>query len=299
MTTEDLIDKFLDLVTRYYHLPNDPFIPHYLKSPDKMTEHELRECNPWKEVAENYDPYKMLYSKDGANVCKVDKEMIDAFNTAARRENKYELTVPAFPWYGNPLTAKVIVLSLNPGYVERETIIAKILQELHPGLLEGYTNHLKSMLTFDAHSFLSENNGCDDDRVTYQDLANLHQCWYWKDRLEKAFVNEQTGLNFEDINRKFAVVEYIGYSSEKYKAFNNNRLLPSQYYTRNLIEYIVKNNKDTVFIAPRNVKIWQQFLGNLWDDERFIISSDYLGQRFTENVLKEGYPKVINAFRQH
>lgn len=128
-------------------------------------------------------------------------------------------------------------------------------------------------------------------------MANIHNSWYWKDRLIAGFVNDNTGLKFDVINGKFAVIEYIGYSSEKFQPFKRNKLLPSQLYTRKLIQYIVSNNKDTIFIVSRNVKIWKDFLGDIWDDNRFIVSSDYLGQRFTPKILKENYQKVISAFK--
>ena len=187
------------------------------------------------------------------------------------------------------------MLSLNPGYVERESIIGKILMHLPAGLVEGYAIHLRSTLTFDCHSFLPDDIGKPD--VTYRDLANLHQNWYWIDRLEKAFVNDKTGLTIDKVLDRFAVIEYLGYSSEKHKAFKGGTFLPSQKYTKQLIQYILHNNTDTIFIVPRNVKVWQNFLGSMWTNDRFIVSKDYLGQRFTKDILGDDYERVISAFK--
>ena len=33
--------------------------------------------------------------------------------------DKYHLEIPAEPWQGNPLKAKIIILSLNPGWQEK------------------------------------------------------------------------------------------------------------------------------------------------------------------------------------
>ena len=260
-----------------------------------MTEEDIRKTNPWKAVADQYVGNSFLYNETEEYVCKDDKEMIETFNRTAKQEHKYRLKVPAYPWYGNPLEAKVIVLSLNPGYVERESIIGKILMRLPAGLEEGYAIHLRSMLTFDCHSFLPDDIETPD--VTYRDLANLHQSWYWIDRLEKAFVNNDTKLTIDNVLDRFAVIEYLGYSSKKYKAFNGSALLPSQKYTKQLIQYILHNNTDTIFIVPRNVKTWQNFLGTMWTDDRFIVSKDYLGQRFTKDILGDDYEKVIAAFK--
>lgn len=292
---EGLMDELFTAVARYYHKPTDKYKPHYLKDPLDMTEEDIRGTNPWSEVANKYHRNYFLYNETEEYVCEDDRDMINTFNLSAKPEHQYHLNVPAYPWYGNPLEAKVIVLSLNPGYVERESIIGKILMHLPAGLVEGYALHLRSMLTFDCHSFLPEDKG--KLNVTYRDLANLHQSWYWIDRLQKAFVNEKTGLTIDNVLDRFAVIEYLGYSSEKYKEFKGGAFLPSQQYTKQLIQYILHNNPDTIFIVARNVKTWRNFLGTMWTDERFIVSKDYLGQRFTNDILGENYEKVIAAFK--
>ena len=295
---DGLIDELFIAVARYYHKPADHHQPHYLKDPLDMTEEDIRRTNPWRAVAEKYVGNGFLYNETEEYVCEDDKEMIETFNRTVKQEHKYCLKGPACPWYGNPLEAKVIVLSLNPGYVKRESIIGKILMRLPAGLVEGYAIHLRSMLTFDCHSFLPDDIG--KPGVTYRDLANLHQSWYWIDRLEKAFVSNGTGLKIDDVLKRFAVIEYLGYSSEKYKTFKGGVLLPSQKYTKQLIQYILHNNHDTIFIVPRNVKNWQNFLGSMWtnNSDRFIVSKDYLGQRFTKDILGDAYEKVIAAFKR-
>lgn len=294
LSTDRLIDVLFSYLTRYYHL--DPNGKHYLKFSIDMTEDEIKRLNPWKEVVDKYVGSKFLYSNENNLVIESDKEIINNFNNNIKKEEyKYHLNVPAYPWYGNPLKAKVIVLTLNPGYVERESAIARVIQNLPERYTEGYTEHLRRMLLFDCGSFLPDNLGLKG--MTYRDLANLHQSWYWEDRLTKAFENNDTRLSFEDINSNFAVIQYIGYSSKKYSPFRKGIMLPSQYYTRQLIEYILMNN-ETLFIVPRNVEMWKQFLGNLWDEERFIISKDYLGQRFTKSILgDEAFDKVVKAFK--
>ena len=272
---------------------------HFIKSPQDLTEAELKSLNPWLDVVEKYEGSKFLYSNIHNLVCDSDKEIIEEFNKRIKKEEcKYKLNVPAYPWYGNPLKANVIVLSLNPGYVERESLIARVIQYLPERYTEGYAEHLRKMLKLDCSEFLPKESGAED--MTYRDLANLHQSWYWEDRLSNAFVNDDTDLNFDDVNKKFAVLQYIGYSSKKYAPLKNGIFLPSQLYTRQLIEYILKNNPRTIFIVARNVKLWQHFLGSLWDENknRFIVSEDYLGQRFTKNILGEvAFAKVIGAFK--
>lgn len=100
--------------------------------------------------------------------------MLEKFNSTAKEDYKYILNVPAYPWYGNPLRAKVIVLSLNPGYVERESIIAQVLMNLPERYTEGYAEHLRSMLKFQCSRFLPNDQGCQG--MTYRDLPDIRGC---------------------------------------------------------------------------------------------------------------------------
>ena len=297
---DELIDLFFAHLRSYYHIPSSHNEPHYLKPISELTENELKDCNPWIDVNKQYIEARslpgymsaFLYSDEAEFVCPADRELIEQFNKTAKEEHQYKLNVPAYPWYGNPLKANVILLSLNPGYVESESTVARVIQHLPAGLAEGYTEHLRRMLDFDCGGFLPHD--------TYRDLANMHQSWYWWNRLNKAFVNDETGLDFDEVNRRFAVIQYIGYSSVKYAPFKKGQLLPSQNYTRQLIQYILQHNDDAIFIVARNKKTWQDFLGDtLWDKDRFIESPDYLGQRFTKNILGEdNFNKVIGAFKK-
>ena len=270
----------------------------FQNSSKNLTEEELKSRNPWLNVAEKYEGSKFLYSDTIDFVCDSDKEIIEEFNKQIKKEYEYKLNVPAYPWYGNPLKANVIVLSLNPGYVEKESVIAKVIQHLDESFTKGYTEHLRKMLTLECDEFLPPKLGAKG--VTYRDLANLHQSWYWEDRLTKAFVNDETGLNFEDVNKKFAVIQYVGYSSKKYAPLKKGTLLESQKFTRQLIEYILRNNQNARFIMARNVNMWENFLGSLMEEnqEKFIRSNDYLGQRFTKNILgDDAFTKVVEAFK--
>lgn len=297
LSTNRLIDVFFSYLISYYHMKANG--NHFIKSPQDLTEAELKSLDPWLDVVEKYERSRFLYSDINNLVCDSDKEIIEEFNKRIKKEEyKYKLNVPAYPWYGNPLKANVIVLSLNPGYVERESVIARVIQYIPEKYTEGYTEHLRKMLTLDCDEFLPQESGAKG--MTYRDLANLHQSWYWEDRLTNAFVNGDTGLNFDDVNKRFAVLQYIGYSSKKYSPLKNGELLPSQLYTRQLIEYILNNNSQAIFIVARNVKMWQHFLGSLWDENknRFIVSKDYLGQRFNKKILGDAaFAKILTALK--
>lgn len=271
-----------------------------MKEPDSqlLTTEELRIKNPWQQVIAKYVGNGFLCQEKDDLVLDQDESMIREFNSSVEKQFQYRLNVPVFPWYGNPLSAKVIVLSLNPAYTDHQAKICKVLMNLPANQLEGFPIHLRSMLTFDCQGFLPNDGG--NPEMTYRDLANIHQTWYWWDRLQKGFVNDETGLDMNAVVDKFAIIQYVAYSSEKYKPFKGGKLLPSQHFTKQLIQYILYNTEDTIFIVPRNVKVWKKFLGSLWtgNERRFITTTDYFGQRLTKGVMKDDdYGKIIKAFK--
>ena len=97
-----------------------------------MTEKQLKSKNPWKEVADMYNPNKdnCLYGEDNNYVCSCDKDAIKKYNEKAQGTKDEIITrIPAEPWWGNPFEARLIILSLNPGYVPKvNETLAKLMQ---------------------------------------------------------------------------------------------------------------------------------------------------------------------------
>ena len=87
-----------------------------------MTVSELKTNNPWRVVADKYDSGKSncLFLEDGNTdyVHPEDLDRIIKFNSRnPDKEYCIVTNTPPEPWRGNPLTARLIILSLNPGYI--------------------------------------------------------------------------------------------------------------------------------------------------------------------------------------
>jgi hypothetical protein len=261
-----------------------------------ITEEELKKENPWRTVADMYIGNDFLYAPSSKEyICKSDKGIIDEFNKKASEEAKYILNVPTYPWLGNPLKAKVIILSLNPGYSDRERKIALLLGLLkNKDAVTEYAEHLRKTLTFDVDTILPTPENNDKDTLNAQDIANLHGSYYWYDRLKRAFGDIEP--NMDTLLRDFAVIQYVGYSSRGFKDFGKGKTLPSQDYTKKLISYILENRKEVPFIITRSVKLWEKFLGeDTLKDDRFIIAPNR-AQSFRSEVLeKDKFNKIIEA----
>jgi hypothetical protein len=241
-----------------------------------MTKEELMKENPWLEVAEMYNPKdkECLFSKKNCYVCKKDKAVIDKYNEnlektangkdAATKEeilkDKIIPYIPAEPWWGNPLNARLIVLSLNPGYVpEVNEKLAKLLQS-NDIIREQLINFKAKTLRLEANSFLPIHDESGFP-ISCKDAVNMLGDWYWYKMLKR--LRTDIGIDEDDFFKKIALVEYHGYSSE-----TSNRMFPlhkkhlkSQEFTRDVIHYIAQ--RDNVrFLIMRSIDKWKELLNS-------------------------------------
>ena len=67
--------------------------------------------NPWKKLAKEYQGYD-LYSTTRTFAVEEDRKLLELYNSTKKNDNhKYHLEIPAEPWQGNPLKAKIIILT--------------------------------------------------------------------------------------------------------------------------------------------------------------------------------------------
>ncbi|MBR6091869.1 MAG: hypothetical protein IKQ09_03545 [Bacteroidales bacterium] len=235
------------------------------------------EDNPWKEVAALYDESAAdcLFSLSKDYICSEDKAGIDNYNKSVlmaaennpRKDeilgNKMVTNIPAEPWGGNPFKAKLIVLSLNPGYVpEFNEKLAKLLQS-NDEIRKAIINYKKQTLLFDTDSFLPEDDkvlpGC---QISCKDAINMLGDWYWHKmfRQLREDVEREKGINENEFYKKVALIQYFGYSSQT--AQRTLPYIPSQDFTREMIHYIASERKnDVCFLIMRSVSLWMNLLG--------------------------------------
>ena len=118
------------------------------------TEDEVKELNPWKEEFVTKSE-STLYDPNAKWVLNKDEETIDKYNEENKPDYKFILSNRPEPFTGNPLKAKVVILTLNPGYVERANKdIAMELQESgSKDILQAVINHKDEQLRLEAKSF--------------------------------------------------------------------------------------------------------------------------------------------------
>lgn len=287
------------------------------------TEEFLKENeNPWLKVAKKYNPDEAdcLFSENKYYVCEKDEAMIDEYNKKleealvgkdekAQREilkDKIIKNIPAEPWWGNPLTARLIILSLNPGYVpEVNKKLAKLLQS-NDTIRKQLINFKAKTLRLEADSFLPPHDE-QAEPISCKDAVNMLGDWYWYKKLKS--LREEVGIDEDEFFKKIALIEYHGYSSE-----TSNRTFPlrkkyleSQEFVRDMIYYIAQ--KDNVrFLVMRSTEKWKGLLNS--GKEKFFEDSTKTGkilcktnkgmsQAITENNLgKDIYEKIIEVLSE-
>ena len=255
-----------------------------------MTEKELKDKNPWNDVAEMIKPdmKDCLFREEDQEsfVCKDDKCIIDEFNKSFVKGSSPDRIItntPPEPWRGNPLKANLIILSLNPGYTpEINETIAKLIQS-NEHIRTLLANYRIKTLELKVNSFLPEDEK-GDDPISCEEAEDMLSGWYWTKRLKnlQEELEKERGISKTAFFRKVAVIEYHGYSSTTAaKGFPSKRL-HSQVFTKELIKHIACR-KDVVFLIMRSKDKWDKLMN--YDSEGNIDSE---GNNIWENLEKKG-----------
>lgn len=234
---------------------------------------ELKRLNPWQTnyLKPNFDK---LFDEDARWLLKDDAEIVNDFNKKVSDDYQLMLGIRPEPFNGNPLTSKVVILSLNPGYVYRvNNLFARILQKMEPKEIANIVmEHKDKQLRLNVDSFFCRMKEYQDkDLVNTREAHCMLDDWYWYDIFTK-FLKDAKGANLltddyskEKLFDNIALVQYVGYMSKSWKPLPKGKLLPSQKFTRFLIWYLAYRT-NVLFIVSRSQNEWNKLIGNdVWD----------------------------------
>ena len=270
-----------------------------------ITEDELREINPWYGPEQFVKPIKgpVLFDENTACVLKCDEPYITEFNEQYKG-TPYEYRIQKWPkpFMGNPLTAKVVLLSLNPGFKDRQKrLLAKALDIYY---CEAIKKHLHEQTDLKAVSMFCPNYKSGDLDITYLEAHTLVDN-YWYDMIEKIRNDARIPKSeeyFDPLYTRLSVIEYLGYASESYEDLAKGRILPSQHFTKLLIQYLTFNS-DKTFVVVRSEKRWRRLIGEeMWDylamNNRLILGKKARRQSLTDTGLeKEDYNRLVELLK--
>ena len=296
--TDKIIDELFSHLLCYYHLPYDTSKPHFLKDPKNETVQDLKETNGWEKVVDEFHYNSALYDLSGKEyIYPGDADFINEFNDNHKENERFVLNTVPYPWLGNPLKAKIIILSQNPGWKEPAGRVIPLMLQREPRVAEEVMEFFRNTYRLQSNSFMPE----DWNRslgFSAREAYNAMGDWYWKKRFH--FLTD-AGVNEETIYDNIALIQYIPYSSINFACLKKGVILPSQIFTLRLIDFIRLNKPETIFIVPKAVSLWREFLGNKWamleKEGRIIthlqntyraqyISPNCLGQNQFERIVK-------------
>ena len=253
-----------------------------------VCEGDLRKSNPWKRLADKYYGYK-LYDPSKTFAIEEDLPMLESFNNGeVAPQCKYHLEIPAEPWGGNPLTADIIILSLNPGWKEECNKNEAIKLEHRPSISESIFAEKRNTLLLNVRTFMPM-VGYGATEEIYKEFNKLGDN-YWEHKLSW-LRNAVPEIDDTDFYHKFALVQYCAYTSEKYGAgFGCGNYLPSQLFTKEIIRYVAYNRPNTKFVIFRAIDKWKELLDeDVWYTilPRLIVGNSYRQQTLSPTNLGE------------
>ena len=237
-----------------------------------------------------------------------EEQVIDEFNRNAKEDYKYVLGAPAEPWRGNPLKAKVVILSLNPGFklgvndnVQYEKYRAP-LEDAMAELINTLSFQVRGLLTpqesyVKSHKEFKEKYSMEGSQVLCGDALNEIGDYYWYNNINRLNINHQKEYEFF---RNFAIVQYCAYTSVSFKDFPRGVVLPSQELTKKLIRYLAYEREDVVFVIMRSAAKWKELLdADVWEkmQSRLIVNKN-MSQSLSENNLgKKNFNMLIEYLK--
>lgn len=271
-----------------------------------ITEEAIVTENHWPELADSY--MKSCWYDESMQLVYPDeqeRQIIEQFNAKVAQQYKYVLGAPAEPWRGNPLKAKVIILSLNPGFVKG--VNDKVRQNIKASLYEGAMSELcrtmdlksEGLLYRQDHYVKSHEEWAKNysEAIDYGDVLNEIGDYYWLRNINRLNTND---TNEFDFFRNFAIIQYCAYTSVSFSDFPKDTILPSQMLTKDLIRHIVYNRKDVQFIIMRSWKRWRNLLDpDVWQmmQPRIVINKN-MSQSLSENNLgTDLFNKLTNLLK--
>jgi hypothetical protein len=177
-----------------------------------------------------------------------------------------------FPYYGNPRTAKVVVLQANPGH---DVIFPQ--RENYQKMMELDYQNLTHMPEIGIYSMTPE-----DREWRYTD-GTIGKCWYWKRTRE---LREAT--DWERVAKGLMYMEMFPYRSVR--LMYPKTFPPSQEYTFFLLREMLK--KDIWVVITRMERFWLKYVPELNNYSKIV------KLRSSQNVTLSSRNMKDNAFER-
>ena len=271
------IDIFVEDLLRIYRLPLDNSIPHFLVDDFReVSDQTVYRSNGWELVAGNVNKYQMYKDEDFV-FYPGDEALLDKYHESNDNHDQIFPMGPCpEPWYGNPMDAKIIILGDMPQYDDFINRCSNIVLSFEPRLMEEVQLMVRRWMSHAGSGMYNMDEFQGDSGISVSDAYNSQTYRHWIKELQS--LAYEMNIPDEDLLNQVCVLNANAY----YAAGGNDPLaaglLPSQFYLRILINYLVNNSPlKPIFIIPSTGlhKIWKKVLG-YWIENEVMLSGDLI-----------------------
>ncbi len=261
-----------------------------------VDEESIRRKNGWSMLTKDLFGYTLWSDNaEDERTYPGDDTFIHEFNKSVEPKYQFIVGVPPMPFSGNLLSSKVVLLTLNPGYIE----------EVNKDKCLAMRASEKEQLLYLMRNAL---NFCGEGIYDTYDCSRIQGDYYW----EKAFSHlameaygKPSTENYHPIYKDIAFLQLIGYHSVKFRYSAGIRHMPSMLFTNLLVKYLATKT-DKTFLSLRSETLWKEVFGEeLWnrlESEGRIITKGHKGmsQAITRGNLKKdnGFDRLVNILKQ-
>ena len=176
------------------------------------------------------------------------------------------------PHLGNPETAKILLLNLNPGFVDEDIELS--------GRNDLYVEQNRRTLSFDSEPAFFCLSKKFSSTPGYQ----------WWNRHLKELIQE---VGRPNVLGKVMCIQYFPYHSKEYRQYSE--LLPSQAFSFHLVEQAMNQGK--VIVIMRRKQEWLRNVATLADYPYIELSSPRSASISRKNVKGNGFDRIVEALR--
>lgn len=225
--------------------------------------------NPWLEFVKNLD--------DNNLVLEQEQEIIEKFNNSTNETYKVHTEIMPAPFMGNVLTSPIVLLTLNPGYDEKEE---------EKNYYNEYKLYWKNEIQH-IHSVPELPLFCLEDKyVEYSD--------YWL----KKFMSLISVSSKEKVAQNISIIQFFPYHTKKYKNIPKRLLkgyLESQDYNFELVKQAIE--RKAIIIILRSKKLWFEAIPDL-DNERTRFTNSALNTIQSEKNLGGTFKEIVDILNK-
>lgn len=274
------IDILIEDLLRCYRLPLDNSIPHFLQDDFReVFDSTVYRSNGWEIASQNVNQYQMYRDEDFV-FYPGDAELLQKYHQKDIESGNIGQIFPGGPcpepWYGNPMTARIIILGDMPRQDDFISRCANVVLSFEPRLMESVQKMVRDWMCLDGVG-LYDDTEFRQSGICIGDAYNSVTFRHWVTELRN--LARALKIDEQKLMDQVCVINANAYYPSGGHDPLAAGLLPSQYYLRILVNYLVNNKSGErpLFLIPSAGihKVWKKVLG-YWIENEVMSTNDLI-----------------------